>query len=134
MGSGVEAGLAQVAAGLAAALAQSERTTVLLETTAGQGTYLGACFEHLGRLLDLSPALLDARLGVCFDTCHAFVAGYDIGTAGGTRRPGTPSTARSASTASRSSTSTTPRSRSAATSTATSTSARARSGARASAC
>ena len=83
MGSGVEAGLAQVAAGLAAALAESERTTVLLETTAGQGTYLGASFEHLSRLLDLAPAPLDARLGVCFDTCHAFVAGYDIGTAEG---------------------------------------------------
>ncbi len=80
MGAGEEAGLARVAEGLTRALAQSERTMVLLETTAGQGTYLGYRFAHLARLLDLVPAEFGARLGVCFDTCHAFVAGYDLGT------------------------------------------------------
>ena len=80
MGSGEEAGLLRVAAGLARALAESERAMVLLEVTAGQGTYLGGRFAHLGRLLDLTPAALVSRVGVCFDTCHAFVAGYDIST------------------------------------------------------
>lgn len=80
MGSGEEAGLARVAAGVARALAASESTTVLLETTAGQGTYLGGTFAHLGRLLTLiAPEHLD-RVGVCLDTCHVFVAGYDIST------------------------------------------------------
>lgn len=51
---------------------------VLLENTAGQGTALGWCFEHLARLIDLVPQ--QERFGVCIDTCHLFVAGYDIRT------------------------------------------------------
>jgi deoxyribonuclease-4 len=80
MGSGEEAGLVRVGEGLARALAESERTMVLLETTAGQGTYLGHRFAHLARLLELTPAEFTDRVGVCFDTCHVFVAGYDIST------------------------------------------------------
>lgn len=50
----------------------------LLETTAGQGTSLGWRFEHLALLLD---GVGDPeRLGVCFDTCHVFAAGYRLGT------------------------------------------------------
>lgn len=80
MGSGEEAGLARIAQGVSRALEATERATVLLETTAGQGTYLGGDFAHLGRLLDLTPSALVDRVGVCFDTCHVFVAGYDIST------------------------------------------------------
>ncbi len=54
------------------------RVTVLLETTAGQGTNLGYCFEHLGQIIDTSK--YPERLGVCFDTCHVFAAGYDLRT------------------------------------------------------
>lgn len=53
-------------------------TTVCLETMAGQGTNLGFRFEHLANLLEHSGA--NRRLGVCFDTCHVFAAGYDIRT------------------------------------------------------
>jgi len=50
----------------------------LLETTAGQGTNLGWQFEQLASIID---AVNDPeRLGVCFDTCHAFAAGYPMGT------------------------------------------------------
>lgn len=49
---------------------------IAMETTAGQGTNLGYKFEHLRRVLDGNQG--DARLGVCLDTCHIFVAGYDI--------------------------------------------------------
>jgi deoxyribonuclease-4 len=50
----------------------------LLETTAGQGTNLGWRFEHLAAMLD---GVRDPeRLGVCFDTCHVFAAGYPLGT------------------------------------------------------
>ncbi len=80
MGSGEEAGLARVVAGMTRALAESERATVLLETTAGQGTYLGGRFAHLGQLLALTPPEFTARVGICLDTCHVFVAGYDIST------------------------------------------------------
>ncbi len=50
----------------------------LLETTAGQGTNLGWKFEHLATVLD---GVDDPdRLGVCFDTCHVFAAGYAMDT------------------------------------------------------
>jgi len=50
----------------------------LLETTAGQGTNLGWKFEHLAAVLD---GVRDPdRLGVCFDTCHVFAAGYAMDT------------------------------------------------------
>lgn len=48
----------------------------LLETTAGQGTTLGWRFEQLAQMLD---GVQDPdRLGVCFDTCHVFAAGYPL--------------------------------------------------------
>ncbi len=52
--------------------------TICLETMAGQGTNLGGRFEHLAYLLREAGA--HPRLGVCFDTCHVFAAGYDIRT------------------------------------------------------
>jgi deoxyribonuclease IV len=48
---------------------------ILLENTAGQGECIGHRFEHLREIMDLSPEL---SLGVCFDTAHAFTAGYDL--------------------------------------------------------
>ncbi len=50
----------------------------LLETTAGQGSNLGWRFEHLATILD--GVKNPERLGVCFDTCHVFAAGYPLGT------------------------------------------------------
>lgn len=52
------------------------RVKTLLETTAGQGTTLGYRFEHLARILELVEK--PKRLGVCFDTCHVFAAGYAL--------------------------------------------------------
>jgi deoxyribonuclease-4 len=48
---------------------------VLLENTAGQGACIGHRFEHLCEIIESCPAL---NLGVCFDTAHAFTAGYDL--------------------------------------------------------
>ena len=48
---------------------------ILLENTAGQGECIGHRFEHLRTIMDACPNL---PLGVCFDTAHAFTAGYDI--------------------------------------------------------
>jgi deoxyribonuclease-4 len=51
-------------------------TTLLIETTAGQGTTLGRTFDEIAAMID---AVEDkSRIGVCFDTCHVFVAGYDL--------------------------------------------------------
>jgi deoxyribonuclease-4 len=56
---------------------------VLLETTAGQGTNLGRTFEELQVIIEGSSC--PDRFGVCFDTCHAFAAGYDIASEEGYR-------------------------------------------------
>ncbi len=48
---------------------------ILIENTAGQGECIGHRFEHLRDIIALCP---DLNLGVCFDTAHAFAAGYDL--------------------------------------------------------
>jgi len=80
LGDGVEAGVERYAANLDIAIEQSgtKTATVLLETTAGQGTNLGSTFEELAAIIQLSK--YPDRLGVCYDTCHTFAAGYDIRT------------------------------------------------------
>jgi deoxyribonuclease-4 len=50
----------------------------LLETTAGQGSNLGAKFEHLAEII--AGTRHPDRLGVCVDTCHIFAAGYPLDT------------------------------------------------------
>lgn len=78
-GAGVELGLDRVVEGLNRVFERNPSSVrVLLETTAGQGTSLGASFEELGRILQQSR--FPERLGVCVDTCHIFAAGYDIRT------------------------------------------------------
>ncbi|MFN4258925.1 MAG: deoxyribonuclease IV [Gemmataceae bacterium] len=76
--SSEEAGLERVAAALDEAHARCPgyQVRVLLETTAGQGSNLGYRFEHLARILSLAAD--PDRLGVCFDTCHVFAAGYAL--------------------------------------------------------
>lgn len=51
---------------------------LLLETTAGQGSAVGYRFEEIAYLIDRLHTKLP--IGVCIDTCHIFVAGYDIRT------------------------------------------------------
>ena len=50
--------------------------TILLETTAGQGTNLGYRFEHLAFII--KNVKEQEHFAVCYDTCHTFAAGYDI--------------------------------------------------------
>lgn len=54
-------------------------TCLLLETTAGQGSTVGNKFEHLAYIISRLEGKIP--IGVCVDTCHIFVAGYDIRTA-----------------------------------------------------
>lgn len=59
-------------------------TKLILETTAGQGTSVGHRFEHIGAIV---TAVRDRiPIGVCIDTCHIFVAGYDIRTEEGWKK------------------------------------------------
>ena len=82
MSSDAEAGMDKIAKGLKRLLAETAKTapnlTVCLETMAGQGTHIGRTFEQLAYIL--SQVNETERLGVCFDTCHVFAAGYDIRT------------------------------------------------------
>jgi deoxyribonuclease-4 len=61
--------------------ADGDRTPILLETTAGQGSDVGHRFEQLGRIVEKTRR--SDRIGVCLDTCHVFAAGYDISTGEG---------------------------------------------------
>ncbi len=60
------------------ALDQSSGVTAVIENTAGQGSNMGYSFEQLAMIID---GVEDKnRVGVCLDTCHTFVAGYDLRT------------------------------------------------------
>ena len=77
-----EEGLAQIADGIDRVLSDrtDQRTMLLLEHTAGQGTNLGHTFEQLGTIVRaVDRAGTAARIGVCLDTCHLLAAGYDLG-------------------------------------------------------
>ncbi|MDJ0755695.1 MAG: deoxyribonuclease IV [Ardenticatenaceae bacterium] len=82
MKTGEETGLAKIAQGIRRALAETAdsapEVVICLETMAGQGTNLGYKFEHLAYLIEHIEG--GPRVGVCFDTCHVFTAGYDIRT------------------------------------------------------
>lgn len=80
LGSGVDAGIARICAAFREIFAEAPPVTVLLETTAGQGSYLGATFEELAAILEGVP---QGRFGICLDTCHVFAAGYDFSSAEG---------------------------------------------------
>ncbi len=72
-------GIERNAAGVAEALeAVPAGPRVLLELTSGSGTSVGGTFEELDRIIRLVPAPRRDRVGVCFDTCHAWVAGLDL--------------------------------------------------------
>lgn len=77
LGAGEEAGLQAVAEGARRVFEEtSDSVTLLMETTAGQGSALNYRFEHLATLIESLQG--HPRLGVCLDTCHLFAAGYDL--------------------------------------------------------
>lgn len=83
-GSGVDAGIAKFAESLNRIFDSlpDNNTITCLETTAGQGTTLGRSFEEIAAIIDRVED--KTRVGVCFDTCHAFAAGYDLQSYDGT--------------------------------------------------
>ena len=77
-GAGEREGIRKIAEGLDEAFAPvpGGGVKILLETTAGHGTSIGGRFEQLAEIIAASSR--PGRLGVCFDTCHVFAAGYDL--------------------------------------------------------
>ena len=75
-GQGSETGIRQIADALNQVMKPEMRTTVLLETMAGKGSEIGGTFEELSQIMDRVD--VPDRIGVCFDTCHVWDAGYDL--------------------------------------------------------
>jgi deoxyribonuclease-4 len=71
-----EESLKRIAESINIVLDKTNGVTAVIENTAGQGTNLGFEFEQLAFIIDRVKD--KERVGVCFDTCHGFVAGYDI--------------------------------------------------------
>ncbi len=78
LGTGEEAGIKKLVEGLTKAGQTKNDVMILLENTAGQKNSVGSDFKQLGEIFkQLKPV---KKFGVCLDTCHAFVAGYDLRT------------------------------------------------------
>jgi deoxyribonuclease IV len=86
LGAGEEAGLEKIIASIDRVFRniRKVKTKIALETTAGQGSCLGAKFEHLAYII--KNVREPERLCVCIDTAHLFAAGYDIGNKSGVRK------------------------------------------------
>lgn len=80
VGAGVEAGIERIRTALSEIFAESDPAVrLLLENTAGQGTYLGGEFRQLAQMMEG----FGERVGICLDSCHAHAAGYDLASAEG---------------------------------------------------
>ncbi|MFH1075667.1 MAG: deoxyribonuclease IV [Pseudomonadota bacterium] len=78
MGKGEEIGCARAAETINEVFESTDFISpkLLLETTAGQGSNIGHTFTQLAKIMERVKHT--ERLGICFDTCHSFAAGYDI--------------------------------------------------------
>jgi deoxyribonuclease IV len=78
LGAGFEAGLERAVPALASVLERCSQTTWLcVENSAGAGGTIGRSIDELAALIDRLDR--HPRLGVCLDSCHLFVSGYDVG-------------------------------------------------------
>jgi|Deesub1362B_J571_1020462.scaffolds.fasta_scaffold00004_453 deoxyribonuclease-4 len=76
MGMGEEIGRRRIMEAINKVLELNEHNVmILLENTAGTRNSLGSRFEEIRILMDMID---DVRIGVCFDTAHAYSAGYDL--------------------------------------------------------
>jgi deoxyribonuclease-4 len=78
MGAGEVAGIKNIAESIDQAhkACSGYSVKIALEITAGQGSVLGSRFEQMARIFDAVKE--NERLRLCFDTEHAFAAGYDL--------------------------------------------------------
>jgi len=79
LGDGIAGGRARVIRAINIALGASDNSVMLLlENTAGEKNSVGSSFEHIHGIIEGLDK--QERVGVCFDTCHAFAAGYELRT------------------------------------------------------
>jgi len=76
--SGEKQGLKRITVALNRILDKTKDSSVgiLLENTSGSGSWLGYKFEHQRQIIDGLEN--KKRVGICFDTCHAYTAGFDL--------------------------------------------------------
>jgi deoxyribonuclease-4 len=86
LGAGEEAGLQKIIASIEEVFRKipKVKTRIALETTAGQGSWVGDRFEHLAHIIQ--NVREPERLCVCVDTAHLFAAGYDIASESAVRK------------------------------------------------
>ncbi len=76
-GAGFEAGLERVVPALMQTLERcSDTTWLLLENSAGAGGTIGRSIDELAALYEALGK--HPRLGVCLDSCHLWVSGFDV--------------------------------------------------------
>jgi len=83
-GSGEENGIKRLTEALNKVAETAANVIILLENTAGQKNSVGSDFRQLAEIF--SKCKPTTKFGVCLDTCHAFVAGYDLRTKLGVKK------------------------------------------------
>lgn len=73
---GVDKGIEYIIEGLNESMGNNQTTPILLEGMSGKGSEIGWNFKELQQIIE--GVHHNERLGVCFDTCHLYSAGYDI--------------------------------------------------------
>lgn len=76
VGQGVEPAIVMISDMLNRVLDSDQETIVLLEAMAGKGTEVGRTFEEIAAIIE--KVNVKEKIGVCWDTCHIYDAGYDI--------------------------------------------------------
>lgn len=56
------------------------KTKFLIEIAAGAGNVMGDTFEEVASFISKTEKKVKTKIGVCFDTAHAFASGYDLRT------------------------------------------------------
>ncbi|MHB1492372.1 MAG: deoxyribonuclease IV [Thermoplasmataceae archaeon] len=72
----LEQGIRNVTSILNTVLKEEQNVKVLIENSAGQGNSVGKTFQELSMIID--GIELKDKIGICFDTCHAWAAGYEL--------------------------------------------------------
>ncbi|TFH13257.1 deoxyribonuclease IV, partial [Candidatus Bathyarchaeota archaeon] len=81
LGKGLENGINQIVGAIDSATeGLSSHPVILLENTSGKTNEVGSTFEEINTIIE---KVSTDRIGVCFDTCHAYARGYDISTVDG---------------------------------------------------
>jgi len=75
-GAGEEKGIKKIASSIDQTYEKGYKCMTLLEMVAGQGSNIGYSIDNMLSIIDSCDSA--SKLGICFDSCHMFAAGFDI--------------------------------------------------------